>query len=173
MQYTRLGDTGLVVSRMAFGAMTFGSAEGTVFAAISKVGEGGPAGGTPRAYQPLGVRPHDTSGVVRVGTEHRLRVQVCGAVSEFERRLQHIDKLRTSGVTRASQFEQPAECSDALEIIHRRGFMLARIFGNARGCGSMTEYRKSREGVCAMLTDTLVLDPRIVPRKLLCARRRQ
>ena len=37
MQYTRLGDTGLMVSRMAFGAMTFGSAEGTIFAAISKV----------------------------------------------------------------------------------------------------------------------------------------
>ena len=37
MQYTRLGDTGLIVSRMAFGAMTFGSAEGTIFAAISKV----------------------------------------------------------------------------------------------------------------------------------------
>ncbi len=37
MQYTRLGDTGLIVSRMAFGAMTFGSAEGTIFAAISRV----------------------------------------------------------------------------------------------------------------------------------------
>ncbi len=36
MQYTRLGDTGLVVSRMAFGAMTFGSAPG-IFAAVSKV----------------------------------------------------------------------------------------------------------------------------------------
>src|SRR5437773_2914445 len=37
MRYTRLGDTGLIVSRMAFGAMTFGSGEGTTFAAISKV----------------------------------------------------------------------------------------------------------------------------------------
>src|SRR2546422_7431708 len=37
MQYNRLGDTGLIVSRLAFGAMTFGSGEGTVFAAISKV----------------------------------------------------------------------------------------------------------------------------------------
>ena len=36
MQYTRLGDTGLVVSRLAFGAMTFGSSEG-LFANISKV----------------------------------------------------------------------------------------------------------------------------------------
>ena len=36
MQYTRLGDTGLIVSRMAFGAMTFGSSQG-IFAAISKV----------------------------------------------------------------------------------------------------------------------------------------
>jgi aryl-alcohol dehydrogenase-like predicted oxidoreductase len=39
MQYARLGDTGLVVSRLAFGAMTFGSAEG-IFAAVSKVGQG-------------------------------------------------------------------------------------------------------------------------------------
>jgi aryl-alcohol dehydrogenase-like predicted oxidoreductase len=37
MQYNRLGDTGLVISRLAFGAMTFGSAKGTVFEAISKV----------------------------------------------------------------------------------------------------------------------------------------
>ncbi|HJT89017.1 MAG TPA: aldo/keto reductase [Bryobacteraceae bacterium] len=36
MQYARLGDTGLVVSRLAFGAMTFGRAEG-IFAAVSKV----------------------------------------------------------------------------------------------------------------------------------------
>src|SRR5262245_32018284 len=37
MQYNRLGDTGLIVSRMAFGVMTFGSAKGTVFEGISKV----------------------------------------------------------------------------------------------------------------------------------------
>jgi aryl-alcohol dehydrogenase-like predicted oxidoreductase len=38
MQYTRLGDTGLVVSRLAFGAMTFGSSQG-IFAAVAKVGQ--------------------------------------------------------------------------------------------------------------------------------------
>ena len=38
MQYSRLGNTGLVVSRLAFGAMTFGSSPG-LFAAISKVGQ--------------------------------------------------------------------------------------------------------------------------------------
>src|SRR5215813_8899400 len=37
MQYNRLGDTGLIVSRLAFGAMTFGSAKGTVFEGISRV----------------------------------------------------------------------------------------------------------------------------------------
>ncbi|HLH32604.1 MAG TPA: aldo/keto reductase [Terriglobia bacterium] len=37
MQYTRLGSTGLIVSRLAFGAMTFGSAKGTIFEAISRV----------------------------------------------------------------------------------------------------------------------------------------
>src|SRR5690242_2971560 len=37
MQYNRLGDTGLIVSRLAFGAMTFGSAAGTIFEGISKV----------------------------------------------------------------------------------------------------------------------------------------
>ena len=36
MQYARLGDSGLVVSRLAFGAMTFGSATGPM-AAIAKV----------------------------------------------------------------------------------------------------------------------------------------
>jgi aryl-alcohol dehydrogenase-like predicted oxidoreductase len=37
MKYTRLGDSGLIVSRLAFGAMTFGSARDAAFAAISKV----------------------------------------------------------------------------------------------------------------------------------------
>jgi len=37
MQYARLGDTGLIVSRLAFGAMTFGVGKGP-FAAVSKVG---------------------------------------------------------------------------------------------------------------------------------------
>ena len=37
MLYARLGDTGLIVSRLAFGAMTFGAAEGA-YAAIFKVG---------------------------------------------------------------------------------------------------------------------------------------
>jgi aryl-alcohol dehydrogenase-like predicted oxidoreductase len=38
MLYNRLGDTGLVVSRLAFGAMTFGTAEGA-YASIFKVGQ--------------------------------------------------------------------------------------------------------------------------------------
>ena len=38
MLYNRLGDTGLIVSRLAFGAMTFGKAEGA-YAAIFKVGQ--------------------------------------------------------------------------------------------------------------------------------------
>src|SRR5215475_9983154 len=36
MLYNRLGDTGLIVSRLAFGAMTFGASEG-MFKSISKV----------------------------------------------------------------------------------------------------------------------------------------
>jgi aryl-alcohol dehydrogenase-like predicted oxidoreductase len=36
MQYSRLGNTGLIVSRLAFGAMTFGSGQG-MFASVSKV----------------------------------------------------------------------------------------------------------------------------------------
>jgi aryl-alcohol dehydrogenase-like predicted oxidoreductase len=40
MRYARLGDTGLVVSRLAFGTMTFGSGEGA-FASVYKVDEGG------------------------------------------------------------------------------------------------------------------------------------
>ena len=36
MQYSRLGNSGLVVSKLAFGAMTFGTGQGP-FAAVSKV----------------------------------------------------------------------------------------------------------------------------------------
>lgn len=38
MQYTRLGNTGLIVSRMAFGSMTFGSGEGA-FGSVYKVNQ--------------------------------------------------------------------------------------------------------------------------------------
>ena len=38
MQYTRLGNTGLVVSRLAFGVMTFGQGQGTM-ASVSKTDE--------------------------------------------------------------------------------------------------------------------------------------
>lgn len=38
MQFSRLGNSGLIVSRMAFGAMTFGQTEGR-FKAVSKVGQ--------------------------------------------------------------------------------------------------------------------------------------
>jgi aryl-alcohol dehydrogenase-like predicted oxidoreductase len=37
MQYARMGNTGLVVSRLAFGVMTFGSSKTSIFASISKV----------------------------------------------------------------------------------------------------------------------------------------
>ena len=38
MQYSRLGNTGLIVSRLSFGAMTFGTGAGP-FATVSKVSE--------------------------------------------------------------------------------------------------------------------------------------
>jgi aryl-alcohol dehydrogenase-like predicted oxidoreductase len=38
MQYTRLGNTGLVVSRLSFGVMTFGQGQGTM-ASVSKTDE--------------------------------------------------------------------------------------------------------------------------------------
>ena len=42
MQYTRLGDTGLLVSRFALGAMTFGeAAAGTALASVYKVDQRG------------------------------------------------------------------------------------------------------------------------------------
>ena len=38
MQYSKLGNTGLIVSRLSFGAMTFGKGAG-LFASVSKVEE--------------------------------------------------------------------------------------------------------------------------------------
>src|SRR5690606_15157213 len=37
MQYAKLGDTGLIVSRLAFGTMTFGYAPNSPFASVHKV----------------------------------------------------------------------------------------------------------------------------------------
>src|SRR5215213_4198740 len=41
MQYSRLGETGLVVSRLALGSMTFGSATNPTFASVYKVDQAG------------------------------------------------------------------------------------------------------------------------------------
>ena len=41
MQYSRLGDTGLVVSRLALGSMTFGSSANPTFASVYKVDQAG------------------------------------------------------------------------------------------------------------------------------------
>lgn len=41
MQYARLGDTGLLVSRLAFGSMTFGSVRQGPFASVTKVDQAG------------------------------------------------------------------------------------------------------------------------------------
>jgi aryl-alcohol dehydrogenase-like predicted oxidoreductase len=41
MQYSRLGNTGLIVSRLAFGSMTFGSSTNPAFAAVYKVDQAG------------------------------------------------------------------------------------------------------------------------------------
>jgi aryl-alcohol dehydrogenase-like predicted oxidoreductase len=37
VEYNRLGETGLIISRLGFGVMTFGSARGTIFESISRV----------------------------------------------------------------------------------------------------------------------------------------
>src|SRR5262245_42738124 len=74
MQYTRLGNTGLVVSRLAFGAMTFGT--GNV-PAVYKVGEDHARAMVDRALA-AGVNFFDTADAYAAGESERILGHILG-----------------------------------------------------------------------------------------------
>lgn len=74
MQYTRLGDTGLVVSRLAFGAMTFGAGD---IPAVYKVGEDSARSMIDRALS-AGVNFFDTADAYAGGESERMLGRLLG-----------------------------------------------------------------------------------------------
>ncbi|WP_394828207.1 aldo/keto reductase [Pendulispora albinea] len=74
MEYTRLGNTGLVVSRLAFGAMTFGSGN---IPSIYKVDEGNARALVDRALA-AGINFFDTADAYADGGSERILGQVLG-----------------------------------------------------------------------------------------------
>lgn len=77
MQYTRLGHTGLVVSRLAFGSMTFGTGAG-VFASVYKVDQSGANELVARAMD-AGVNFFNTADVYAGGDSERMLGRALGA----------------------------------------------------------------------------------------------
>jgi aryl-alcohol dehydrogenase-like predicted oxidoreductase len=75
MQYQMFGNTGLVVSRLAFGAMTFGSGN---LPAIYKVGQDEAAGLVDRALD-AGVNFFDTADAYAEGHSERMLGKILGA----------------------------------------------------------------------------------------------
>lgn len=76
MEYTRLGDTGLVVSRLAFGAMTFGSAQGRM-AAVHKVDQQ-LANELTAAALDAGINLFNTADAYAGGESERMLAQALG-----------------------------------------------------------------------------------------------
>lgn len=74
MQYVRLGNTGLVVSRFAFGAMTFGSGD---VPAVYKVGEDDARAMVDRALA-AGVNFFDTADAYAAGASERILGKLLG-----------------------------------------------------------------------------------------------
>jgi aryl-alcohol dehydrogenase-like predicted oxidoreductase len=77
MKYARLGDSGLVVSRLAFGSMTFGSAQGP-FASVSKVDQAGASALVARAIEG-GVNFFNSADVYAGGDSERMLGKALGA----------------------------------------------------------------------------------------------
>jgi len=77
MQYTRLGSTGLVVSRLAFGSMTFGTGSG-VFASVYKVDQSGANDLVARAID-AGVNFFNSADVYAAGDSERMLGRALGA----------------------------------------------------------------------------------------------
>jgi aryl-alcohol dehydrogenase-like predicted oxidoreductase len=79
MQYTRLGDTGLIVSRFAFGSMTFGSdPTGGPFAATYKVDQAGANELVARAID-VGVNFFNSADIYAGGDSERILGKAIGA----------------------------------------------------------------------------------------------
>jgi aryl-alcohol dehydrogenase-like predicted oxidoreductase len=79
MRYARLGDTGLVVSRLAFGAMTFGEAAGdSPFASIYKVDQAGADALVGRALD-AGVTFFNTADAYAEGRSEEMLGRALGA----------------------------------------------------------------------------------------------
>lgn len=76
MQYTRLGNTGLIVSRMAFGSMTFGSGEGA-FGSVYKVDQVGANNLVARALD-AGINFFNTADAYANGQSEEMLGQALG-----------------------------------------------------------------------------------------------
>jgi len=164
MLYARLGNTGLLVSKLALGAMTFGSAEGPM-ASVSKVGQKGAdemvgkgldAGvnffNTADAYTggqseqmlaaALGARRKDTVIATKVGfrTGDALihtglsRQHVIASAEESLRRLK-TDCLDVYLAHRVDKYTPVEETLSALNDLVRAGSALRRVFQLARVAG--------------------------------------
>jgi len=77
MQYSRLGETGLVVSRLAFGSMTFGSAANPTFASVYKVDQAGADALVGRVLD-AGINFFNTADVYAGGESERMLGKAIG-----------------------------------------------------------------------------------------------
>jgi len=77
MQYARLGDTGLIVSRLSFGSMTFGTGAGP-FASVSKVDQAGADELVARAIDG-GINFFNSADVYAGGESERMLGKAIGA----------------------------------------------------------------------------------------------
>ena len=78
MQYNRLGDTGLIVSRFAFGAMTFGTSDG-IFASVSKVAGQDVADQLVGKALDAGINHFNTADVYTAGQSEQMLGKALGA----------------------------------------------------------------------------------------------
>lgn len=77
MQYSRLGNTGLIVSKLAFGTMTFGKAGG-IFATVAKVDQAGANELVSRAID-KGINYFNSADVYTGGDSERILGKALGA----------------------------------------------------------------------------------------------
>jgi len=78
MQYARLGDTGLIVSRLAFGAMTFGTSQG-IFASVSKVDTQAMANDLVARALDAGINHFNTADVYTEGQSEQMLGKALGS----------------------------------------------------------------------------------------------
>jgi aryl-alcohol dehydrogenase-like predicted oxidoreductase len=136
MQYIRLGESGLVVSRLAFGSMTFGSATSGPFTSVYKVDQAGADALVARAID-AGINFFNTADVYAGGESERILGKAIGT-----RRREVVIATKVGNRMGPSLVETGLSRRHILDAVNGSLTRLARTTSTYTSCTKLTRSRR-------------------------------